>query len=52
MLFSNTAQVILRWNVQRGNSVITKSNHIERIQENFNIFDFNLSKEEVSIALI
>ena len=34
------AQVILRWNVQRGVVVIPKSTHKTRIEENFNIWDF------------
>lgn len=41
------AQVILRWNLQRGVSIIPKSSNITRITENFNIFDFNLIQEEV-----
>lgn len=41
------AQVILRWNVQRGVVVIPKSIHKERIEENINIFDFTLSEDEM-----
>lgn len=41
------AQVILRWNVQRGVAVIPKSVHKERIEENIDIFDFVLSEEEM-----
>lgn len=45
------SQVLLRWNVQRGVVVIPKSAHLERIKENFDIWDFNLSDEEMkSIA--
>lgn len=40
-------QVILRWNVQRGVVVIPKSVHKERIEENFNIWDFQLSVEDM-----
>lgn len=43
----SVSQVILRWNVQRGVVVIPKSVHKERIEENFNIFDFTLSEEEM-----
>ncbi|MEM5008480.1 aldo/keto reductase [Priestia megaterium] len=41
------AQVILRWNVQRGVVVIPKSVHRNRIEENINIFDFELSNDEM-----
>ena len=40
-------QVVLRWNVQRGVVVIPKSTHKERIEENFNIWDFSLTDEEM-----
>lgn len=42
------AQIALRFNVQRGIVIIPKSTHKERIIENFNIFDFVLSKEEMN----
>ncbi len=41
------AQVILRWNVQRGVVVIPKSIHKERIEENINIFNFTLTDDEM-----
>lgn len=41
-------QVVLRWNVQRGVVIIPKSTHKERIEENFNIWDFTLTDEEMS----
>ncbi len=41
------AQVILRWQVQQGNIVIPKSTHAERMRENIDIFDFELSDEDM-----
>lgn len=42
-------QIILRWNVQRGVCVIPKSTKKERIEENFKIWDFQLSEEEMKL---
>ncbi|AKP67113.1 aldo/keto reductase [Companilactobacillus ginsenosidimutans] len=42
------AQVILRWHLQRQTVIIPKSTHKERIEENFNIFDFELTNEEMN----
>lgn len=41
------AQVALRWNIQRGVVVIPKSVHEDRIKQNFDIFDFTLSQEDM-----
>lgn len=43
----SAAQVILRWLIQRGVIIACKSTHIERMEENFNVFDFELSKEDM-----
>ena len=42
------AQVLLRWCLQRGLPVITKSTHRERIRENAQIFDFTLSELDMA----
>mmetsp|Transcript_6300 Transcript_6300/g.6510 ORF Transcript_6300/g.6510 Transcript_6300/m.6510 type:complete len:333 (+) Transcript_6300:70-1068(+) len=42
------AQVLLRWGVQRGVTVIPKSSQIERVRENIQIFDFTLTEEQMS----
>jgi 2,5-diketo-D-gluconate reductase A len=44
----SVAQVVLRWHIQRGVAVIPKSNSKERIIENMNVFDFELSQEEIA----
>jgi 2,5-diketo-D-gluconate reductase A len=42
------AQVVLRWHLQLGLVVIPKSTHAERIRENFEVFDFSLTDEEMA----
>ncbi|ALE79204.1 oxidoreductase [Pseudonocardia sp. AL041005-10] len=44
----SAAQVVLRWHIQLGNIVFPKSNNPERIKENFEIFDFALSEDDVA----
>lgn len=41
------AQVVLRWGIQRGCSIIPKSTKLVRLQENINIFDFALTDQEM-----
>jgi 2,5-diketo-D-gluconate reductase A len=42
-----TGQVVLRWHIQLGNVVFPKSVTPERIEENFDVFDFHLSDDEM-----
>ncbi|MFE2301134.1 aldo/keto reductase [Streptomyces sp. NPDC059445] len=42
------AQVLLRWGLQQGRSVIPKSTRRERIAENLDVFDFDLSTDELT----
>jgi len=43
----SSAQVILRWLIQRGVIVVCKSTHLERMEQNFNVFDFKLSNNDM-----
>ncbi len=45
----SNAQIILRWLIQRGLVVIPKTIHKVRMAENFNLFDFELSHEDMQI---
>ena len=44
----SAAQVMLRWGLQQGRSVIPKSTKPERIAENFDVFDFELTADEIA----
>ena len=43
-----TAQVILRWNLQRGVAVIPGSSNRQHIRENISVFDFELTEKEMA----
>ena len=43
----SAAQVALRWLIQRGIVAIPKSSHIERMQQNFDVFDFELTPNDM-----
>lgn len=43
-----TAQVMLRWNIQRGVVVLPKSVHKDRMEQNLNVFDFVLGDEDMA----
>lgn len=45
----SAAQVILRWLIQRGVIIACKSTHLERIQQNFEVFDFELTNEDMEV---
>jgi diketogulonate reductase-like aldo/keto reductase len=42
--------VILRWQLQQGRSAIPKSTNPGRIAENFNVFDFELTEEQMTMS--
>ncbi len=44
-----TAQIILRWHIQRGVIVIPKSTHKSRMEENLNVFDFALEQTDMDL---
>lgn len=46
-LSKTPAQIVLRWGIQRGCTIIPKSSKVSRLQENFDIFDFELSTQEM-----
>jgi D-xylose reductase len=44
----SAAQVVLRWGVQRGTAVIPKTQKIERLRENIQLFDFALTEDQMN----
>ncbi|PJM75231.1 aldo/keto reductase [Bifidobacterium simiarum] len=44
----SAAQVVIRWHLQRGVIVLPKSTHEQRIHENIDVFDFELSDEDMA----
>ncbi|OMO74424.1 Aldo/keto reductase [Corchorus capsularis] len=43
------AQIALRWGIQRDTVVIPKTSRLERLQENFEVFNFELTKEDMDL---
>lgn len=43
------AQVALKWNAQRGVSIIPKSVHVDRMEQNIDIWDFTLTEDEMKM---
>ena len=43
------AQVVLRWNTQRGVSILPKSTHVERMEQNIDIWDFTMTEDEMAV---
>jgi diketogulonate reductase-like aldo/keto reductase len=39
-------QIILNWHLHRGHVIIPKTTKVERLSENFNVYDFTLTDEE------
>ena len=44
----SNVQIILRWHIQEGNIVFPKTTNKEHMKDNFNIFDFELTSEEMN----
>ena len=43
----SVSQVVLRWHIQRGDIVFPKASSVERLKENFDLFDFELSTADM-----
>ncbi|MCG8651774.1 MAG: aldo/keto reductase [Pirellulales bacterium] len=43
------AQVLLRWGVQRGTSIVPKTSNVGRLKENIALFDFELTEDEMQV---
>ena len=43
------AQIILRWSIDRGSIPLPKTKHPKRLKENFDVLDFSLTSEEISV---
>ena len=42
------AQAVLRWHLQHGNIIFPKTNHRQRMEENLDVFDFELTDAEMA----
>lgn len=45
----SAAQIILRWNIERGCLPLPKTKSVKRLLENYKVFDFSLTKEEIEV---
>jgi aryl-alcohol dehydrogenase-like predicted oxidoreductase len=48
-IFATPDQVLIRWAIEKGYSCLPKSQDPSRIEENFNVFDFSLSDEDIAL---
>ncbi|XP_060973757.1 NADP-dependent D-sorbitol-6-phosphate dehydrogenase isoform X2 [Cannabis sativa] len=45
----SVAQIVLRWGIQRNTAVIPKTSKVKRLKDNFQVFDFELTKEDMDL---
>ncbi len=45
----SAAQILIRWNIQQGTVPIPKANQRQHLEENINVFDFEIGKDDVKL---
>ena len=43
----SVVQILIRWSIQKGNVVLPRSTNPQHIKDNFNVFDFEIGKEDM-----